>query len=495
MSAAIAGIVLLPFAGAVTAFLAGERVQRLIGMVVAAGTPLAGFSLALHVWRKGPQRYAVGGWEPPLGITLYADGSGVFMLLVTGIVAALASLYCLGYYGPDTDGSTGEARLFWPLWLFLWASMNVLFLAADVFNTYVAFELIGLSAIALITITGAAKALAAAMRYVIVAFLGSLSYLMGVALLYGESGTLDMLQLAAELESGTAVSGACALITIGLLLKTALFPMHFWLPPAHANAVAPVSAVLSALVVKASFFILVRLWFSVFSDTVNISAGTLLGVLGSVAILWGSFRALQQKKLKLLIAHSTVAQVGYLFLLFPLMSGSAPPGSAGWIQEAWTGAFYQVLAHALAKAALFLAAGVVLCAYATDKLIDICGLHDRLPLTTFSIGVAGVSLMGLPPSGGFAAKWLIMKAAIASGQWWWIPVIVLGGLLTAAYVVHMLRYAFQAGETPHTIKPVSRTMEIAAFALAVLSILIGFRLEEPFQLLTVGAPFSPEVHP
>jgi multicomponent Na+:H+ antiporter subunit D len=491
MSAAIVWVLLVPFTGAVLAFLAGGRFQRLAAGAVVVTTPAAGFLVAVSVWRTGAQRYVLGGWEVPLGIGLYADGLGVFMLLATSVVAVMVSLYAFGYYRASAGDDAREARLFWPLWLFLWAAMNALFLAADIFNAYVVFELIGLAAVALITISGDVEALTAAMRYVIVTFLGSLSYLMGVALLYGMHGTLDIAQLSRLLEAQPAALAAFALIAAGLALKTALFPMHFWLPPAHASAPAPVSALLSALVVKVSFFMLVRLWFTVFQKVATFPAGMLLGALGSLAILWGSFQAIRQEKLKLLIAHSTVAQIGFLFLLFPLMTAPEGVGTAGWVREAWTGVLYLVLSHALAKAALFLAAGVALQAYATDRLADLRGLFDRMPLTTFAMALAGMSLMGLPPSGGFAAKWLIMSAAIASGQWWWLPVIVLGGLLTAAYVALILRYAFRAAETAVALRPVHRSMEIAAFMLAVLAILIGFRLEEPFHLLTIGAPMNP----
>jgi multicomponent Na+:H+ antiporter subunit D len=495
MSAAVVWMLLLPFTGAVLAVLAGGRLQRLAAGAVVVATPVAGFLLAVSVWRTGPQRYMLGGWDAPLGIGLYTDGLGAFMLLATSVVAVMVSLYGFGYYRASVYGDAREARLFWPLWLFLWAGMNALFLTADIFNAYVVFELIGLAAIGLVTISGAGEALTAATRYLIVTFLGSLSYLMGVALLYAAHGTLDIVQLSHLLEAEPSAFAAFALIAAGLMLKTALFPMHFWLPPAHASAAAPVSALLSALVVKVSFFMLVRLWFTVFRDVATYPAGTLLGVLGCIAILWGSFQAIRQKKLKLLIAHSTVAQVGLLFLLFPLMTVPEGVEMADWGQEAWTGVLYQVLSHALAKAALFLAAGVVLRAYATDSLADLGGLFDHMPLTTITMAIAGMSLMGLPPSGGFAAKWLIMKAAITSGQWWWLPVIVLGGLLTAGYVALIIRHTFKAAEKAVVLGPVSRSMEIAAFALAVLAILVGFRLEEPFHLLTIGAPLAPEMNP
>ena len=140
-------------------------------------------------------------------------------------------------------------------------------------------------------------------------------------LLYGAYGTLDIALLAPLIRPEPAVWLAAGLMTAGLLAKTALFPLHLWLPPAHANAPAAASAVLSGLVVKGSFFLVVRLWFDVLSSLPSVIPGTILAALGSAAILFGSVLALRQARLKLLIAYSTVAQIGYLFLMFPLASG------------------------------------------------------------------------------------------------------------------------------------------------------------------------------
>ena len=159
-------------------------------------------------------------------------------------------------------------------------------------------------------------------------------YLLGAALLYGAYGTLDIVLLSRLVRAEPAPWPRPSLMTAGLLAKTALFPLHLWLPPAHAGAPAPASAVLSALVVKGSFFIIVRLWFDVMPGLPSDAAMQILATLGAAAILFGSVLALQQARLKLLVAYSTVAQIGYLFLMFPLATSAAarwrawPPGPA-----------------------------------------------------------------------------------------------------------------------------------------------------------------------
>jgi formate hydrogenlyase subunit 3/multisubunit Na+/H+ antiporter MnhD subunit len=193
-----------------------------------------------------------------LGIDLYADGLSLLMLMVTALVGLGISVYSSGYFKRD------KAVHFWPLWMFLWAALNALFLSGDIFNLYVTLELMGLAAVALVALAGGADALTSAMRYLLVSLLGSLAYLLGVALLYHGFGSVDIAILAQRVEPSPAARAAVGLMSVGLLLKTALFPLHFWLPPAHASAPAPVSALLSALVVKASFYILLRLWLEIF---------------------------------------------------------------------------------------------------------------------------------------------------------------------------------------------------------------------------------------
>ncbi len=464
-------VVMIPLVGAMASFLWPRRTV-LLGQLTALLVVGSVIGLTWQVMAQGVQRYIVGGWGAPLGIDLYTDGLSLLMLIVTALVGLAISVYSGRYFSHE------KAVHFWPLWLFLWAALNALFLSADIFNLYVTLELLGLAAVALVALAGGANALGAAMRYLLVSLLGSLFYLLGVALLYHSFGTVDIALLAQRMESTPAVWAAMGLMTAGLLLKTALFPLHFWLPPAHSSAPAPVSALLSALVVKASFYILVRLWLEVFPDA-SMGAGQLLGILGAMAVLWGGVQALRQTRLKLLIAYSTVMQIGYLFLAFPLAS------IAGW-----KAALYFVLSHALAKTAMFMAAGNILIYGGHDRIADLDRVAQRLPLTLAAFALAGVSLMGLPPSGGFVAKWLMLEAAILSGQWWWGMVLIVGGLMTGAYVFKVIGHAFTEADLPHEPRAVPMSMELAALFIAMLAIALSFFAPWILALLDVGSPFG-----
>jgi multicomponent Na+:H+ antiporter subunit D len=494
MSNALVWPVWLPLAGAGFAFLLGRRWAPLIGMLFSAATSLAAFWTVRAVWTGGEQRYALGGWAAPVGIELGADGLSAVMLSMTAAVGLVVSVYSLWYFGVPTrshqnpeDGTPWQpAETFWPLWLFLWAALNAIFLSRDIFNMYVGLEVMGLAAVALVVLAKAPVAQIAGMQYLLAALIGSLLYLMGVAVLYAAVGTLDLTTLGARLDSGRSASMALVLMTVGLMLKTALFPLHFWLPAAHANAPVPVSAVLSALVVKASFYLLVRLWMDVYSGIASREAAQFVGVLATAAIFWGSIQAIRQTRLKLLVAYSTIAQVGYLFLLIPLgLPASLPEGVlVTWNLAAIDGGCYQALSHALAKAAMFLAAGVVMQALGgTDTIADMAGIAVQLPVTTFAFGLAGVSLMGLPPSGGFLAKWLLLTAVSETGQWWWVVPIIGGGLLSAVYMFKFLGQSVRQRREGPPFQPVSRWVQVPALALAAGSMLIGLRATPILDLL------------
>jgi formate hydrogenlyase subunit 3/multisubunit Na+/H+ antiporter MnhD subunit len=472
-----AWIISLPLLAAAAAVVL-PRTGRWVGIFTAIITPLVVVLLCVEILAHGTLQMQVGGWQVPLGIQLYTDGLSAAMLAISAIVLACSTFYARSYFTGKT-----ASRFFWPLWMFLWAALNALFLSGDIFNLYVTLELLGLSAVALVALSQTASALSAAMRYLLVSLTGSLSYLMGVALLYTANGTLSIKMLATVGPASPSLSTAFALMAAGLIMKSALFPMHFWLPPAHANAPAPVSAVLSALVVKASFYILLRLWLMVFEPFLNPSTAQLVGMLGASAVIWGSVQALLAKRLKLLVAYSTVAQIGYLFLIFPL---SSTPQTA---HSAWQGSLYFVFSHACAKAAVFLSAGTVIYAFGHDRISELHGIVRRMPVSMFAFALAGVSLIGLPPSGGFIAKWLYLNAALASGQWWWSGLIILGGLLATAYIFRFFSRAFSHSTEVAEGRPVPKIMEWTALSLAMCAMILGLIAPAVTELLNAGKSF------
>lgn len=471
MSAAVAVAlaVVVPLIGALADMLLRGRAQRWAAACTVGATVAVAFRVAWFVSTVGVQRLAVGGWGAPLGIELRADGLAALLLVITAVVGALCCVPALLSRAADADD-----RLF-TLWFFAWAALNALVLSADVFNLYVTLELTTLSAVGLIALSGAPQALRAAVRYLLFALCGSMLYLLGVALLYGAHATLELTALGTRLRPDALGFTALGLMTVGLCLKAALFPLHGWLPPAYAHSRPTISALLSAVIGKGAFYVLLRLWLEVFPNAVALHLGSLIGALGAGAVLWGSVLALRQRRLKALIAYSSVAQIGYLFLPFAIASSGG-----------FTGGIYLAISHAAAKASMFIAAGALSRAFGHDDLEGLRGMAHIRPLTYCAIAIAGVSLMGMPPSGGFVAKWLLLRAAIEQERWWLLAVIIAGGLLAAAYIFKVLRGAFDPPRAAPTLRQDSRVPAATALALAVLSLLLGLLPAYALELLAVG---------
>jgi len=469
----------IPLAGALLAFVCGGRqVERVVFCVMPFGLAVA-LAIALTQRLVGaPLVYLIGRWTPPLGVALRADGLSVVMIVITAVVmGGICSFASADFCTPEGSSESRAPFAFWILLPAVWAAMNTIFLAGDLFTLYVALELLTFAAVPLVCLDGRAETLQAALRYLLFALLGSALYLAGTTLMYGDYGTLDIVLLSQRVRAEPVLFVAAALMTTGLLAKTALFPLHLWLPPAHAGAPAAASAVLSGLVVKGSFFVAVRLWFDVMPHVPASAAMQVLAGLGVGAILFGSVEALRQKRLKLLIAYSTLAQIGYLFLIFPL---ACPPGSAQLVRDgALAGGMLQAMSHATAKAAMFMVAGLIYAELGHDRIVGLGNVARILPTSVLAFGLAGLALIGLPPSGAYVAKDLLLDAASATSQWWWALAIQAGGILAAGYVLlvimHMLAPApgLAAPGPAGSRKHVSRYQEAAALALALCSLLLG----------------------
>jgi multicomponent Na+:H+ antiporter subunit D len=470
--------------------LGGRQAERVAFIVMLAGLAIA-IAVAVRVWlTHDALQYFVGGWMPPLGVAFRADGLSAAMMVTAAMLISAIGLFARTQFATPRGAETRAPMMFWILLLAVWSALNMVFVGRDLFNLYVALELLTFAAVPLVCLDGRQETITAALRYLLFALLGSILYLLGAVLLFGAYGTLDIGLLAARIHAEPAAWAAISLMTAGLLAKAALYPFHLWLPPAHAGAPAPASAILSGLVVKAPFFLVVRLWFDVMPAIPERAAAQVLGVLGAAAIVFGSVVALRQVRLKLLIAYSTVAQIGYLFLIFPL--AIRPETGHPWSSAAWTGGILQAISHAFAKAAMFMAAGLIAEALGHDRIAGLAGVGRALPITVFAFGFGGMSLMGLPPSGGFVAKAMLLTAAVAEGQWWWAVVVLVGGLLAGGYVFVVLAQAI--GDPPEPLRlsaQISRGRQAVAAAVALCALLLGFVPLQPSNLLQIGRPHAP----
>ena len=410
----------------------------------------------LGVIEHGPQTLALGGWQSPLGIRFELSPLSALLLAFTALIHLLVAVYAERSRHSQTRDTD-----YWPLSSLLHASLAALWLSRDLFNWYVTLELLGLVAVAMVALSGP-RAHGPALRYLLLSLAASLCYLLGVALLYGRYGVLDLDLLAQLGEADRSTRMALLLMTLGLMLKAALWPLHQWLPAAHSSAPTAVSALLSALVVKGPLFILWLLWSRIAPDPLAASAGILFALAGIIALLAGGWAALRTPWLKTLVAYSTVAQLGYALLALGLL--------LRWPQSDLSAALWLfVLAHGLAKVSMFLAAGEIQATLGSKRITSLKGATQTMPVAMFAFAVAGGSLIGLPPSGGFLAKWVLLQSLLEDpARWPWALGVLLGTLASAAYVFRVVALSFdRADPTPPDYNP-----DVFAQWLALLPALV-----------------------
>ncbi len=386
---------------------------------------LAGLSL-LVLGREGS--FAMGGWDAPIGIRLRLDGlSSLMLLLINGVAVAV------GLYSVEFMKRYGSPERYHGLFLFMVAGMNGVVLAGDLFNLYVFLEIASIASYALVAFGRKAEDLEASFRYAVLGSLASTLILAGVVLVYAVTGTLDLAHVAVGLEDAGR-SGplhlAFGLFLGGLALKTALAPFHAWLPDAHPAAPAPVSAMLSGVLIKAiGVYVLARLAFNVLGATAEIL--TVLRWLGIVSMVVGGLLAVRQRDIKRLLAYSSIGQVGYVVVGLGL---GTPLGLAG--------ALFHLVNHAVCKSLLFLDAGAVERAAGTRDLRELGGLRRVIPVASHTSLIASLSISGVPPFGGFWSKLLIVVACIEAGHLALAIAAVLFSIVTLGYQLRLQRGCF-----------------------------------------------------
>lgn len=454
----------LPFATALLLMLAhGFRLAQRLGgplIVVASALSLAAALAALSSVAGETEFLAVGGWPAPLGIRLQLTPLKALLLAFAALLHLLVGMYALASPPP-------LAKMFWPLSAILHSTIATLILCVDAFSLYISLELLSLTAVALVATAGS-KAYAAALDYLLLSLAASVCYLMGVAILYSHYGILDFLLLGEMVEADMSTGVALLLMTIGLMIKGALWPLHFWLPPAHTNAPTPVSALLSGLVVKGPLFILWQLWSQVAPAEMARDAGPLFALGGAFALLSGGWSAVRAAYVKTLVAYSTVAQLGYAMMGLGLL--------LFWQQPQYHVALWLfVIAHGLAKVSMFLSAGEMQSTLGSKRVSSLRGATQTVPAAMTAFAIAGVSLIGLPPTGGFLAKWVLLGPIFTEADHWpWAFVVLLGTGVSAAYVFRAIGLGFYQAPSNRSPSDASRPAQLLALlpALLVLSMIL-----------------------
>lgn len=429
---------------------------------------LVGLSLYMIQFAGETSVYFAGGWEIasgiPVGIAMVMDGLSVLMLLVVNIIGFLAMLYSINYMNHYTDKGK-----YYTLFLLLLGGLNGVVLSGDLFNLFVFLEISAIASYALVAFGVEAEELEASFKYQILGGVASALILFGIALFYHLTGTLNLADASvrfAELGMNAAVIFVSILFLVGFSLKAALMPFHAWLPDAHPSAPAPISAMLSGVVIKVlGIYAIIRLFFNVFGITPAVT--NIFLVLGTLSMVVASFLALGQKDLKRMLAYSSISQIGYV--IFGLGLGT-PLGILG--------ALFHLVNHATSKSLLFLNSGAVV--YRTDNrdMEKMGGLSQRMPVTGSTSLIGSLSISGLPPVAGFWSKLILIIAAISAGQIILAAVAIVTSIVTLAYYMKLQKMTFfgALADAYKDLKEAPAFMCVSMIVLAVLSLGLGVLL-------------------
>ena len=449
-----------------------------LAIAAAAWSLLAAVLLTRRLAVEGPFSYAMGGWPPPIGIELRFDALSAASAFIT-----LIYLVVLVYSRRHSEVAIPAHRRPWYYSLLLvnLGGLVGFVCAGDLFNLFVFMELASVSSYALVAAGGGRFAALAAFKYLMAGAVSSVVILFSIGVLHALTGSLNMADVAerlADVEAAAPAALALAGFTAGFMVKAALFPLHLWLPDAHACAPSPVSAILSGLVVNIGILGWLRI-VPILAVAETAALGMVseaLAWLGAAAIIAGALAALFQQDIKLMLAYSTVSNIGYIVLGLGLANSVAA-----------TGATVHVLNHALIKSTLFLAAGAMIHQTGFRTLRDLRGVGRVMPWTGLALSIGVLAIVGLPPTAGFLGKWYIALGAIEAGRPGFAVALLAGALLIFFYYVRILNaFYFRAPAREHmlSVREAPLSMLLPVLLLASLCVLGGLFGRWPVSLLT-----------
>jgi len=467
-------LVVLPLAGGFLMPLVGRLTGRRES-VAALPILLTAGVLVMAVWlllgAAEPMTYWVGGWDFPIGVSLVADGLSRLMVVIVATISLVALLFSMDYMARFTSPG-----LYYSLFLLMLAGMNGVVLSGDLFNMFVFIEVAGIASYALVAFGTESDELEASLKYLVLGTVASAFLLVGIALVYNVTGHLNW----AKVAEGVAQAGgptaplyvAAAFFLMGFGLKAAMVPFHAWLPDAHPSAPAPISAMLSGVLIKASgVYALARLVFSVFDG--DPALGWVLVVLGTLSMVLGALMAMGQGDFKRLLAYSSVSQVGYVVLALGAAAVMQARGvSAGVVGLMVVGGLFHLANHAIFKSLLFLCSGSVEYATGTRQLKDLGGIGGRMPVTGACVRIGALAISGVPPLNGFWSKLFIIVALVLGKLYVLAAITAIVSFLTLAYYAKVQRYVLGGAPSERVVRSREAPlgMCVATVVLAVLCV-------------------------
>lgn len=454
-----------------TRFPLAQRITSVAGSFALLGAAVALFCAVFDGTILATQ---FGNWVAPFGISFVADLLGAVMVLITAVMAVAVSIYALA------DGAAERERAFFhPLYHGLLLGVTGAFLTGDIFNLYVWFEIMLISSFGLLVVGGTRAQLDAGIKYVTLNLVATTLFLMAVGFLYGQTGTLNMADLAVtipQLENQGLVTALSVMFLLAFGSKAALFPVFFWLPAAYHTASAPVVAIFAALLTKVGVYALLRVFTLLFTGDAGYT-GPIIGVIAALTMVTGVLGAAAHYDVRRILSFHIISQIGYMLV-----------GLAVATPLALAGSVLYVVHHIVVKANLFLVGGAIRTAGGGYDLKGIGGLARSSPLLAALFAVPALSLAGLPPLSGFWAKYLVVKSSLDAGHIALATVALAVGVLTLYSMVKIWNEAFWKAPSARSAEAAQQwrcaprkraAMLIPIAALAVITLTIGL-YSEPF---------------
>lgn len=473
--------VFAPLFGAVLSLImwGHAREQRYIGFVAGFIAWAASVGVLWANWQEGIQVYNLGGWAPPFGIVLVADMLSSLFVVMSSTVIMMGLLYAIG-----CNDKVVKHPTFTTLFLCMEVGLLGAFYTGDLFTMFVFMELMVLSSVSLVAISDNKLGLEAAIKYLFISSMGTLFLLLGIAAVYGTFGTLNFADIGRLLALGDRpflAREAAIMLTAAFLLKSAVFPFHFWQPDFHTTAPTPVHAVLSSVVVKIGVYGLIRMTTLLFTGEGELETiRTILLVLGTISIFFGSLGAFRTYDGKRMLAYSTFGQIGFILL------------GVGWgTPLALAAALVYAFNHAFIKSALLMLFGIVSSRTQakTASLTDVAGVGKSLPVFVGLLYLlGGLALAGVPPMNGFISKLGLVQSGIDAQVWLTLGLAVGAGILTMMYMTRTWQLVFQQKPNESTVDLKDyNDSPLAPALLITMCVLLGLYATPLVDLATMAA--------
>lgn len=453
----LVGACLLPLMGGISV-----RLRNLLALLLVAASLIGSFMALPAAISDTPYSYRL---ELPLGLSFgfLGDGLAVFMAIVSSLVGAIIVFYSFGYI----DHYKNQNEYYMMVVMFLGAMMGLVY-STNLIFLYLFWEISAICCWRLIGFYRDKEIVLRADKAFLVTVFGALMMLLGFIMIYQETGTFDL----TEMKGVTITNAAMIMILFGIFSKSATLPLHTWLPDAGV-APSPVTSLLhAAVLVKIGVYVFARLFLINF--TFNEIWHTAVPVIAAVSALVSAGAALVETDIKRIIAYSTVSQIGFIFL--GLSCGSVV-GAAG-------GLLY-IMMHGLAKGGLFLCAGIIEHATGTKDIRKLGGLISTMPITAVAFIICAFSVMGIPPFGGFFAKYMVIGGAVYAGEPWIAVTFMLGAVLTIMYLIRAFTCVFLGPVKLSEIKEGSMSMLVSVTMLGILSIVSGIFINVPSKFVQI----------